>query len=370
MTLKCCSYAANQWLSQLPRASSILLGPPAVEIRSSGEGRGLGLFALRTIPAFSQILSEAPLILMKPRDDLPELYQQFTSLSQGDQETYISLTYHDNPARDALLKDKLLRRGFGEEGLEDMARVAGILQTNAFNVDLRDGHGSSHRALFPTIARINHSCAPNAHVYFYPPSEHGPRGHMAIHTLKTLQSGEEVVISYFNILLPRSERQQKAQKWGFSCVCPICDESSPDHQHFEQQRKACREFTARQANFMASRTTTIKSINGLRDKGRSIVTEVTDYPELFPSIPDLYDGLGLLQAKALVLQKREGQRQDVILDLEKAAIWDARITGKDSLATQRRLQKLVQFAAKKEIKSSPRVDIDEGGNHVLAWPES
>lgn len=369
MTLKCRSYAAAQWFSALPEASSILLGTPAVETSSSGEGRGLGLFATRSVPAFSQILADAPLILMKPNEDLPELYQQFKGQSKEQQETYLGLSYHENPARDAILKDKLLRRGFGEEGLEEMSKVAGIMMTNAFNVDLQDGRGSSHRALFPNVARINHSCAPNAHVSFHPRSEQSSRGRMVIHTLKDLQPGEEVVIAYFNLLLPRSERQEKAKKWEFDCRCVVCDECSPDHEQLEEQRKAFRDFTKRQVNLMQSGTSTLKSINGLIDLGRSIAAESEDCPELIPALPDLCDGLGMLQSKALVIQKLEAQRRGVLEYFEKSVTWEARITGKDSPATKRRLQKLIQFAARKGSSSQPWLDLDRSGRYVLVWPD-
>ena len=214
MTLRCRSFAAREWLSGRPVASTLLLGTPAVEVRSAGENRGLGLFATRDIEPFTQILSDAPLILMKPTDDLPELYQQFTNLSKDDRDKYLALSYHADPNRDAMLKDKLLQRGFGKEALQEMTDVAGIMQTNAFNVDLNDGRGSRHRALFPNIARINHSCAPNAHVCFHPPSESRPQGRMVVHSLRHLQPGEEILISYFSILLPRAERQTRTQKIG------------------------------------------------------------------------------------------------------------------------------------------------------------
>lgn len=191
---------------------------------------------------------------------------------------------------------------------------------------------------------------------------------MVIHTLKSLQPGDEVLISYFNILLPRSERQQKAQKWGFQCGCPVCDEDSPEHNRFEQQRKACRDFTTRQGTLMQSNTAATRAINGLLEKGRSLAAEAEECHELFPAIPDLYDGIGMLRAKVLMVQRRETQREDLVLDLERSVIWDARITGKDSPATHRRLQKLAQFAARKGSKASPRIDRDEGGDIVLVWP--
>lgn len=117
-----------------PNAASVILGQPCVEARPSGESRGLGLFSTRDIPAFTKILSDPPLILMKPTDDLPQLYEQFQRLSKESQDVYLSLSYNPNdPTRDAMIKDKLLKRGF-KEGLTEMANVASIMQTNAFNV--------------------------------------------------------------------------------------------------------------------------------------------------------------------------------------------------------------------------------------------
>lgn len=112
----------------------MILGTPCVEAHASGEGRGLGLFSTRAIPAFTKILSDPPLILMKPTDDLPQLYEQFQGLPKKSRETYLSLSHdkHDHN-RQTMLKDKLLKRGFSE-GLEEMANVASIMQTNAFNV--------------------------------------------------------------------------------------------------------------------------------------------------------------------------------------------------------------------------------------------
>lgn len=128
--------AVRQWLERRPDAASVLFGLPCVEVRSSGEGRGLGLFSTRDIPAFSKILSDPPLILLKPTDDLPQLYAQFQGLSKEARQLYLSLSYDkQNQHRDTMLKDKLLRRGF-REGITEMVDVASIMQTNAFNVSL------------------------------------------------------------------------------------------------------------------------------------------------------------------------------------------------------------------------------------------
>lgn len=368
MTIGCQSFAAKRWLQKQPTPSSFLTGSPLVEARSAGEGRGLGLYANRTIAQFAQIVSEVPMVLMRPGDDLPELYQQFSGiLSEENRRRYLSLSFHENPERDALLKDKLLKRGFGEEGLETMAQVAGIMQTNAFNVDLRDGQGSGHRALFPTIARINHSCAPNAHVCFYPPSTDQARGRMAVRALKELSSGEEILISYFSILLPRAERQAKARKWGFDCKCEVCGESLAGHEAGEKQRQKLREFNAQVNRLMDSDRASLKYIDSIVAKGGALLAQIEHKPELHPALPDLHDGLAMLSAKALVVQKMDSQREQVLSFLEQSAVWEAQITGADSPATERRLLKLRQFATRNESASRPIAVKDSDDNVCIQW---
>ncbi|CAK4032569.1 SET domain-containing [Lecanosticta acicola] len=363
MTSRCQSFAARQWLSARPVASTLLLGTPSVEARDAGEGRGLGLFATQPIAAFSQILCDTPLILMKPNDDLPELYKQFANLPKEDQERYLSLSQHADLSRDALLKDKLLQRGFGTEGLEEMANVAGIMQTNAFNVDLHDGQGPRHRALFPSIARINHSCAPNAHVCFYPPNGGESRGRMTVHALNKLESGAEILISYFNILLPRSERQAKTQKWGFTCLCTVC----ADTDGAETQREAIRTFNADQSRLVQRTKIMMKEVNAIMEKGESLADLLKDQTELYPALPDIFEHLGMLQAKGPVVQKRHRGRDKLLALLEQAVIWEARITGVSSPATRRRLRQMAQFEAEGDNQKAAHIAIDGTGNYVVQW---
>lgn len=300
---------------------------------------------------------------MKPTDDLPELYQQFTNLSKDDRDKYLSLSYHADPNRDAMLKDKLLQRGFGKEGLQEMADVAGIMQTNAFNVDLNDGRGSRHRALFPNIARINHSCAPNAHVCFYPPGESRPQARMVVHSLRHLQPGEEILISYFSILLPRAERQTRTQKWHFKCFCPVCTGG----EDAEIQRENIQAFNNEQMRLTNKSKATMKDIKPLIETGEALLEQISTISGLYPALPDLLDGLAMLQAKALVTQKREIRRGKILSFLEQSAIWEARITGVESAATIRRLNKAAQFADSEDGESSPQIAVDGNGNFEVQW---
>ncbi|KAM3418985.1 hypothetical protein BST61_g4942 [Cercospora zeina] len=368
MAAVCHCFAARQWLSARPEAAAILVGTSAVEVRSAGEGRGRGLFTTRPIPAFTGILSESPAILLRPTDDLPQLYEQYLALREPGSDAlhkkYMALSYHDLPQRDARLRAKLAERGFDHSGIEEMVRVASIMQNNAFNVDLGRGTGDSHRALFPDVARVNHSCTPNAHVCFYQPENPDDRGRMVIHSLRELQADEEVLIAYFSILLPRTERQTKASKWGFRCQCPACEPRDAAH---EEQRRAITDFIAKQAALMHDSRPTMKQITDLVAEGVKLIGKFDAYGQLRPAIPDLYDNLAMLRAKGLLVQRKESQRGGVLEFLEQATIYEAKLTGRDSPATKRRLHKLELFAAQKGAAGSAHLLTFENNVYSVAW---
>lgn len=437
------NFAANNWLSARPDPISLLRGPSShVQTRSSGEGRGLGLFTTRSIPAYSEILREAPLILLEPTDDLPQLYEQFISLrkpgsDEALQRRYLALSHQEVPQRDQRLREKLTERGFDAATVEEMVLVASIMQTNAFNVDVGNGMGCNHRALFPQIARINHSCVPNAHVCFYPSStstitatektasslHHHLRRHegrMVVHALRNLREGEEVQIAYFSILLSRPERQTKAQKWGFTCRCPACelptrhdnddddddnatdddDDNGKSMRHHEQVRTAVVDFTTKKTALLmqlqqqqtknhrtSSSSSAVKQITNLITLGHNTISQVLDNDDdnhtggFYPTLPDLYSNLSELQARALLLRSRERksrphqqhneevEKEDVISSLQLAAIWEAKLTGRESPATKKRLLQLEKCAARQDATTrSPRIVAGTGiGAYAIEW---
>lgn len=435
------NFAANNWLSARPEPISLLRGPSShVQTRSSGEGRGLGLFTTRSIPAYSEILREAPLILLEPTDDLPQLYEQFISLrkpgsDEALQRRYLALSHQEVPQRDQRLREKLTERGFDAATVEEMVLVASIMQTNAFNVDVGNGMGCNHRALFPQIARINHSCVPNAHVCYYPSStstitatektasslhlrRRRQEGRMVVHALRNLHEGEEVQIAYFSILLSRPERQTKAQKWGFTCRCPACelptrhdnatdgDDVGKSMRHHEQVRTAVVDFTTKKTALLmqlqqqqqtknhrtSSSSSAVKQITNLIALGHNTISQVLDNDDddnddnhtggFHPTLPDLYSNLSDLQARALLLLRsrerksrphqqhdEEVEKEDVISSLQLAAIWEAKLTGRESPATKKRLLQLEKCAARQDATTrSPRIVAGTGvGAYAIEW---
>ena len=71
-------------------------------------------------------------------------------------------------------------------------------------------------ALDPRTCVMNHSCSPNAVVVFDGPN-------LTVRTLKKIQSGKEIVISYIDSTAPFGVRQAELKdQYFFACTCPKC----------------------------------------------------------------------------------------------------------------------------------------------------
>lgn len=68
----------------------------------------------------------------------------------------------------------------------------------------------------PLVARVNHSCTPNAAVVF-----DGRR--LGLRTLEQIPAGGEVTIAYIDTSFPTRIRQAELQeRWFFTCSCTLC----------------------------------------------------------------------------------------------------------------------------------------------------
>ncbi|WPJ61192.1 hypothetical protein SMAC4_07900 [Sordaria macrospora] len=84
--------------------------------------------------------------------------------------------------------------------------------------------GEERTGLFTEVARINHSCRPNARLCF---SE--KQLTMEVVSYRPISSGEEILISYTPLTLPPSDRHRHLQQnYHFTCHCPLCTSLSDD----------------------------------------------------------------------------------------------------------------------------------------------
>ncbi|KAJ4393438.1 hypothetical protein N0V93_002648 [Gnomoniopsis smithogilvyi] len=102
--------------------------------------------------------------------------------------------------------------------ISEHVRILAIFRSNAFNI------GMDRQALFPRIARINHSCIPNAQGNF-----HEGQGRLNIHATRDIPDGEEVMINYLKetgVTLRRQRQGKLLEGYGFDCDCAACDLTS------------------------------------------------------------------------------------------------------------------------------------------------
>ncbi|BGP57780.1 hypothetical protein JCM8202v2_005427 [Rhodotorula sphaerocarpa] len=81
-------------------------------------------------------------------------------------------------------------------------------------------------SICPLTALINHSCAPNAVVVFpsFPASGSNTSKHMAVVALRDIPAGEEILTSYVDLSLPRTDRRRELEeRYKFRCECEACD---------------------------------------------------------------------------------------------------------------------------------------------------
>ncbi|KAL4260767.1 MUB1/samB family protein [Pleurotus pulmonarius] len=76
----------------------------------------------------------------------------------------------------------------------------------------------------PAIALINHSCDPNAVVVFPRSSESTAQEPlMQVIAIKPIAADEEILTSYIDTTLPKSQRQQSLlETYNFTCKCTLC----------------------------------------------------------------------------------------------------------------------------------------------------
>lgn len=204
---------------------SICSGPADIfEIRSS-PGKGLGVFALHTLETGDIILRETPTIVVTPPEFIPGMgfnttevgiraRTAFGGLSEAMQEEVMSLTAHYLPA---------------EAKAQGFDLLMAIFRSNAYNT-------GEDLGLFVKIARINHSCRPNASYSWVP--EIGKR---VVYANRRIEAGEEISVSYIPLLLKRLDRQQHLDTYGFICSCDACAMEDIERKASDRRRRDIRE---------------------------------------------------------------------------------------------------------------------------------
>jgi len=76
--------------------------------------------------------------------------------------------------------------------------------------------------IFPLIAKLNHSCEPNASLVY--DTDHK----CLVQITKEIKSGEEICISYIEESQDLEDRQFDLRTYGFKCSCAKCTEEAKE----------------------------------------------------------------------------------------------------------------------------------------------
>lgn len=224
------------------------------EVRAAGV-KGLGVFATQLISRGTRILSERALLTIPHRGDgagagavlhglgALSLLQKgaLLALSRGAPRRDVAMlrwgqvAWHRTlaafgalwPRFDAHAPTPPETPGFALR-IGEHVQILAIFRSNAFDI------GADRQAVFPRIARINHSCVPNAQGHF-----HEGLGKLNIHATRDILGGEEVMISYLKetgVALRSQRRAKLLEGYGFDCDCPACDAGSERGREGERRR--------------------------------------------------------------------------------------------------------------------------------------
>jgi len=161
------------------------------------EGKGLGVFAERSIACGELIIAEAPALAFSNGDTAELKQQQFDHLPRHERDAVMGL--YDNVA-----------------AANAEATLEGIIQTNSYACD----SDNFDMVVCPTISRFNHSCAPNCELSW---DDELKEEH--VYAATAIEPGEELCTYFIDIVAVAAERQQAArQRQGFECRCWLCSQ--------------------------------------------------------------------------------------------------------------------------------------------------
>ena len=187
----------------------------AYEIRDCGR-KGKGMVSVKDLRPGDVVVSETASIVVDENESdlvgpsIGDVYQQYLALSPALRDQIRGLTFHADD--DWVSEDA--RKLEGADSRE-RDKLFAIFDVNCFASEDR-----KEAFLAVEVARINHSCAPNATYNIV--SESGLIT-ITVRALRRISKDEEITIPYVPATLLREERQKRlSKKWRFDCECEAC----------------------------------------------------------------------------------------------------------------------------------------------------
>lgn len=194
--------------------------------------KGFGVFATQLIRPGTRLIIERPLLMIT--DQQPDVVAAAKKLTAIGKETLHALALNDLKLLSIASLWNAAWRSFPRiSSFRETRATLNIFNNNNFN--LFDAKGT--RALFPTVARLNHSCIPNAQGNF-----NAAHGSFTVHALREIAVDEEVTICYLQSVMASADARQAKleQGYGFTCACEICTATSSKMAQSVARRSALR----------------------------------------------------------------------------------------------------------------------------------
>ncbi|KAH4897718.1 hypothetical protein HBI80_190900 [Parastagonospora nodorum] len=182
--------------------------------------KGYGCVATAPIELGTRILADSPLLIVPIASYLAsDIQAAFDKLSPEQQAQYFTL--HSGHGQDPKIwpsrihesvepreRQRIREQHDARVGKE--ASLISIFQINCMELD-------NGAAIFPHAARFNHACNPNATF-----SWNAAIGKEIIHAMRDIEVGEEITISYCDMIHERQLRTWELKHYGFACDCRSC----------------------------------------------------------------------------------------------------------------------------------------------------
>ncbi|KAK2000133.1 SET domain-containing protein 5 [Colletotrichum falcatum] len=194
------------------------------EVRPS-PGKGLGMFALQTIQAGTRIIDESPLFTIDPGRLVTGQGFAFAAIAAAIDEAFAAL----NATARAEFLSCPEHRDLDDEADAAWSREALVFRTNAYTMT------GGTVGIFPRIAKVNHSCRPNAGMASIGGGDEGPAKRV-VYAARDIRAGEEVTVTYVPLAQATDERRARLVQWGFTCDCAACKARDDDEQRVEMRR--------------------------------------------------------------------------------------------------------------------------------------
>lgn len=151
------------------------------------------------------------LLLLSKRD--PDLWSELNLLMDHVEDR--KMVDPEGMERERRTIEWILLQGckLGEQGFtsQEVWRCVGLLGTNAITAQNKNG-----RAIYPTFSFISHSCANNSRIVVDKDNS------MKVYSQDSILAGQEITITYINLLNDTTERRDLLKAWHFTCSCSRC----------------------------------------------------------------------------------------------------------------------------------------------------